>query len=38
MMNQETCVKLENLHKQGWTIKEIATDTGFRSGRRSRGG
>ncbi|MXV89591.1 MAG: hypothetical protein F4121_09090 [Acidimicrobiia bacterium] len=24
---QETYVKLEDLHKQGWTIKEIATET-----------
>ena len=29
MMNQETFVKIEDLHKQGWTIKEIAAETGF---------
>lgn len=29
MMNQETYVKLEDLHKQGWTIKEIAAETGY---------
>ena len=29
MMNQETYVKLEDLHRQGWTIKEIAAETGF---------
>ena len=29
MMNQETFVKLEDLHKQGWTIKEIAAETGY---------
>ena len=29
MMSQETYVKLEDLHKQGWTIKEIAAETGY---------
>ena len=29
MMNQETYVKLEDLHRQGWTIREIAAETGF---------
>ena len=29
MMNQETYVKPEDLPKQGWTIKEIATETGY---------
>ena len=29
MMNQETYVKLEDLRKQGWTIKEIAAETGY---------
>ena len=29
MMNQETFVKLEDLHMQGWTIKEIAAETGY---------
>ena len=29
MMNQEGFVKLENLRRQGWTIKEIATETGY---------
>lgn len=29
MMNQEDFVKLEDLHKQGWTIKEIAAETGY---------
>ncbi len=29
MMSQETYVKIEDLHKQGWTIKEIAEQTGF---------
>ena len=29
MMNQETHVKIEDLHGQGWTIKEIAAETGF---------
>ena len=28
-MNQETYVKMEDLHGQGWTIKEIAAETGF---------
>lgn len=30
MMNQEDFVKLEDLRKQGWTIKEIAAETGCR--------
>ena len=29
MMIQETYVKLEDLHKQGWTIREIATEAGY---------
>ena len=29
MMNQETYVKLRDLRKQGWTIAEIAAETGF---------
>lgn len=29
MINQETYVKSGDLHKQGWTIKEIATETGL---------
>ena len=29
MMSQETFVKIEDLRKQGWTIKEIAAETGF---------
>ena len=29
MMNQETYVKVHDLHKQGWTIDEIAAETGF---------
>ena len=29
MMNRETFVKLEDLHKQGWTIKEIAAELGY---------
>jgi len=28
MMNQEIYVGLEDLRKQGWTIKEIAAETG----------
>ena len=28
-MNQETYVKIEDLRKQGWTVKEIAAETGF---------
>ncbi len=41
MMNQETYVKLEDLHRQGWTIKEIAAETAFRLAtisRRLKGG
>jgi len=29
MMNQETCVNVNDLHKQGWTIQEIADETGW---------
>ena len=29
MMNQETYVRVHELHKQGWTIGEIAAETGF---------
>ncbi len=29
MMNQETYVKMQDLRKQGWTIGEIAAETGF---------
>ena len=29
MMNQESYVNIEDLHKQGWTIKEIAAETGY---------
>ena len=29
MMNQETYVKIEDLRKQGWTVREIAAETGF---------
>ncbi len=29
MMNQETYVKVHDLRKQGWTIGEIAAETGF---------
>ncbi len=29
MMNQETYVNVNDLHKQGWTISEIAAETGW---------
>src|SRR3954454_8811311 len=29
MMNQETYVKVHDLRKQGWTLAEIAEETGF---------
>jgi len=29
MMNQETYVNINDLHKQGWTINEIAAETGW---------
>lgn len=29
MMNQEDFVKLEDLRRQGWTIREIAAETGY---------
>ncbi|MDE0135724.1 MAG: hypothetical protein OXM54_12880 [Acidimicrobiaceae bacterium] len=29
MMNQETYVNIKGLREQGWTIKEIAAETGF---------
>lgn len=29
MMNQETCVKVHELRRQGWTLDEIAAETGF---------
>ena len=29
MMNQETYVKVHELRKQGWTLEEIAAETGF---------
>jgi hypothetical protein len=29
MMNQETYVKVHDLRRQGWTIGEIAAETGF---------
>jgi transposase len=29
MMNQETYVKIKQLREQGWTIAEIAAETGF---------
>lgn len=29
MMNQETYVKIKDLHAQGWTINEIAEETGW---------
>ena len=29
MMNQETYVKVHELRKQGWTLDEIAAETGF---------
>ena len=29
MMNQEDFVKLANLRRQGWTIREIAAETGY---------
>lgn len=29
MMNQETYVKMQDLRRQGWTIAEIAAETGF---------
>jgi transposase len=29
MMNQETYVKVQELRKQGWTLDEIAAETGF---------
>ena len=29
MMTQETYVNINDLHKQGWTIAEIAEETGF---------
>jgi IS30 family transposase len=28
MMTQETYVNINDLHKQGWTINEIAAETG----------
>lgn len=28
-MNQETYVKVQDQRKQGWTLEEIATETGF---------
>jgi IS30 family transposase len=28
-MNQETYVKIKQLREQGWTIAEIAAETGF---------
>ena len=37
MMNQETFVKLEDLHKRGWTIKEIAAETGYHPATVSKG-
>ena len=36
MMTQETYVKIDDLHKQGWTIREIADETGFRPATVSR--
>ena len=29
MMNQESYVNIEDLRKQGWTIKEIAAEMGY---------
>ena len=29
MMSQENYVNINDLHKQGWTINEIAEETGF---------
>ena len=29
MVNQETYVKITHLREQGWTIREIAEETGF---------
>ena len=29
MMNQETYVRIKHLREQGWTIGEIAEETGF---------
>ena len=29
MMTQETYVNINDLHKQGWTIQEIAEETGW---------
>ena len=29
MMTQETYVNINDLHKQGWTIQEIADETGW---------
>ena len=29
MMTQESYVNIEDLHKQGWTIREIAAETGY---------
>ena len=29
LVNQETFVKLEDLRKLGWTVKEIAAETGY---------
>ncbi len=29
MMNQETYVKVHELRRQGWTLTEIAAETGF---------
>ena len=29
MMNQETYVKVHELRQQGWTMAEIAAETGF---------
>ncbi len=29
MMTQENYVKIKDLHTQGWTIVEIAEETGF---------
>lgn len=32
MMNQETYVNVNDLHRQGWTISEIAVETGWHRG------
>ncbi len=29
MMNQETCVDIEGLREQGWTLEEISAETGW---------